>query len=96
MNKPAMNTKSKILPTIHLNGSSAQCLTDDYSHARRAVQEAITALKAVDFNARDYYVHSNPAAWMQAVRQREEIYQHLSDAFNALHEHELHCSQFIK
>ena len=91
-----MTTKSKILPTIHLNGSSAQSLTEDYSHARRAVQDAMTALKAVDFNARDYYVHSNPAAWMLAVLQREEIYQHLSDAFNALHEHEIHCSQFIK
>ena len=91
-----MKPTSLILPTIHSNGSSAQCLTEDYSHARRAVQDAVTALKAVDFNARDYYVHSNPAAWMQAVRQREEIYQHLSDAFDALHEHEIHCSQFIK
>ena len=91
-----MKTSSLILPTIHLNGTSAKSLTEDYSHARRAVQEAMTALEAVDFNARDYYVHSNPAAWTQAVSQRHDIYQHLSDAFNALHEHEIHCSQFIK
>ena len=90
-----MNTKSTILPTIHSNGSSAQCLTEDYSHARRAVQEAITALKAVDFNARDYYVQG-PNAWTEAVKQRHDLYQHLSDVFNALHEHEIHCSQFIK
>jgi hypothetical protein len=90
-----MNKTTTILPTIHLNGSSAQSLTDDYSHARRAVQEAITALMSVDFNSRDYYVQG-PNAWTEAVRQREEIYQHLSDVFDALHEHELHCSQFIK
>ena len=90
-----MNKTITILPTIHSNGSSAKSLTEDYSHARRAVGEAMTALKAVDFNARDYYVQG-PTAWTQAVSQRHDIYQHLSDAFNALHEHEMHCSQFIK
>ena len=90
-----MNKKTTILPTIHSNGSSAQSLTEDYSHARRAVQDAMIALKAVDFNARDYYVQG-PNAWTEAVKQRHDLYQHLSDVFNALHEHELHCSQFIK
>ena len=90
-----MNKTTTILPTIHLNGSSAQCLTDDYSHARRAVQEASIALMSVDFNSRDYYVQG-PNAWTEAVKQRHDLYQHLSEVFDALHEHELHCSQFIK
>lgn len=91
-----MNNKTIILPTIHSNGSSAKSLTEDYCQARRAVGEAITALKAVDFNVRDYYVHPDPAAWTQAVSQHDDIYEHLLDAFNALHQHEMHCSQFIK
>ena len=90
-----MNKKTNILPTIHSNGSSAKSLTVDYSRARRAVQEAMIALMSVDFNARDYYVQG-PTAWTQAVSQRHDIYQHLSDILDALHEHEIHCSQFIK
>ena len=90
-----MNKTTTILPTIHLNGSSAKSLTDDYSRARRAVQEASIALMSVDFNARDYYVQG-PSAWTEAVKQRHDLYQHLSDVFDALHEHELHCSKFIK
>jgi hypothetical protein len=90
-----MKHTSLILPSIHLNGTSAKSLTEDYTQARRAVQQAINALQAVDFNARDYYVQG-PAAWTEAARQRQDIYQHLSAAFNALHEHESHCSQFIK
>ena len=90
-----MKPTSVILPTIHINGTSAKSLTEDYAQARRAVQEAVNALRAVDFNARDYYVQG-PGAWTAAVQQREDVYQHLSAAFNALHEHETHCSQFIK
>jgi hypothetical protein len=94
-NQIPMKSTSLILPTIHSNGSSAKSLTEDYTQARRAVQEAINALQAVDFNARDYYVQG-PATWTEAVRQRHDVYEHLSAAFNALHEHETHCSQFIK
>lgn len=90
-----MKPISVILPTIHLNGTSAKSLTEDYTQARRAIQEAMNALQAVDFNARDYYVQG-PAAWTAAVQQRHDVYEHLSAAFNAMHEHETHCSQFIK
>jgi len=90
-----MNKTITILPTIHINGSSAESLTKDYSHARRAVQEASIALMSVDFNARDYYVQG-PSAWTEAVKQRHDIYEHLSAAFDAMQEHELYCSQFIK
>lgn len=44
-----------VLPTVHLNGTSANCLLDGYMEARSAVMRAGEAIQAIEFNARDYY-----------------------------------------
>ncbi len=80
---------------VLLDGWKKMGLMQDYTLARRAIQGAITALRAVDFNSRDYYVQG-PAAWPAAVQQRQNVYEHLSAAFDAVREHEIRCSQFIK
>lgn len=43
-------------PTLHLNGSSAETLSEGFHAAHDAVSAAIEALCAAAPNARDYYV----------------------------------------
>lgn len=45
-----------MMPTIHLNGSSAAALADDLVQAHGALNEALHALELTAPNARDYYV----------------------------------------
>lgn len=65
-------------PTIHLNGTSAEALTDDYSAAYRAVCAAIESLQAASPNARDYYVQG-PGAFAKARREHEARLHKLAD-----------------
>lgn len=80
------------LPRIHLNGTPASRLMDQYLGAGSAVDAAIEALRAVDVNGRDYYPIS-PSATNEAVAEhcarikaletiRSEIYricEHIDD-----------------
>ena len=93
--KKIMKTNKAVLPTIHINGTSAQDLTDGYTQARRAAQDAMTALSQVEFNSRDYYPQGQ-MAWLDAVRERQELFNKLSQVSAALYEIEIHCSDFIK
>jgi hypothetical protein len=52
-------------PTLHLNGTGAKMLLEGYNRARRAIFDAHEALRAVEFNARDYYPQG-PEAWPAA------------------------------
>ncbi len=45
------------LPTIHLNGTSAESLLEGYCDATDALLTAIKAMEACAPNARDYYVN---------------------------------------
>lgn len=45
-----------IFPTVHLNGSSAETLANDYTTALEALRAAQGALATTAPNARDYYV----------------------------------------
>ena len=83
------------LPTIHTNGTSAQCLTEGYTEARAAVAVAIEQLAKVEFNSRDYYPQG-PAAWAVALAQREELFAKLRFVASELYKHEEHCARFIK
>ena len=49
------------LPTIHLNGTSAESLMEGYQKAYEAVSEAILAVARAYPNARDYYPQGNEA-----------------------------------
>jgi hypothetical protein len=66
------------LPTIHLNGTSAESLLDEYRAAMKAMQAAAQALYSCTCNARDFYPQGD-AAWIQARGER-------ADAFRKLHE----------
>jgi hypothetical protein len=56
------------LPTIHLNGSSPDCLFDDYEKAATALYKALDALNKTAPNGRDYYV-SGPSALAKAAAE---------------------------
>ncbi len=49
------------LPTVHLNGTSAQALFDGTMVAVHAVQDAVEALEHAEPHARDYYVQNDGA-----------------------------------
>lgn len=55
-------------PTIHLNGTSAESLAQQYEHARNKVRDAIEALAHVDIHGRDYYLQG-PRAYSEAVAE---------------------------
>jgi hypothetical protein len=61
------------LPHIHLNGTSAQSLLDQYVAAGQAVHNAVTALSAVDVNGRDYYPISSQATSIAVSEHRERL-----------------------
>ena len=44
-----------ILPTIHMNGTSARSLLEGYCDAISAIHDALDALARVAPNGRDYY-----------------------------------------
>ena len=90
-----MKHDKMILPTIHLNGSSAKSLTDEYTQARRAVHDAMNAMQKIDFNNRDYYPQGQ-MAWLDAVRQRQDLFNALAHVAAELHKIEAHCFSFIK
>jgi hypothetical protein len=67
-----MKTEDKttlIVPFIHLNGTSAERLTDDLAMARDTLQAAYDAIKQTAPNGRDYYCHPWPNAMETATEQ---------------------------
>ena len=80
-----------ILPTIHLNGTSAEMLLDGYRQAMDAVETAREALGKIEFNARDYYVQG-PSAWTEAQASRHEMFVALSKIHEELMAHAMHCN----
>lgn len=90
-----MKAQVTILPTIHLNGTSAQMLTEGYSEARIAVYDAMKALEKVEFSHRDYYPQGQ-IAWLDAVRQRQELFVKLATVQHELYNIEAHCASFLK
>lgn len=59
-----------IKPTIHLNGTSANALLDQYTTAGDAVRLALEALGNAAPNGRDYYPQG-PAAFEQARKEHD-------------------------
>ncbi len=62
------------LPTIHMNGTGAQNLEEQYRAVRQAVQAAGDALQAATCNARDFYPQE-PGAWQRARAERDEAFR---------------------
>lgn len=63
-----MNTNI-ILPTFHLNGSSAQQMAEAYSNALASVDQAMTHLSWTGPHGRDYYVNQNGPTYAEARKQ---------------------------
>ena len=80
------------LPTVHLNGTSRQMLSEGYGNAYRALQQAIRTFNEIEHNARDYYV-AGPGAWPQATTQRDVMRSRLRDVQQYLEAHLIHLGE---
>jgi len=79
------------LPTIHLNGTSAQNLEDEYRAVRHAVTAASDALAAATCNARDFYPQE-PGAWQRARAERDEAFRLLQVVSDYAEQWESHAA----
>jgi hypothetical protein len=77
-----------ILPVKTLHGTSWQSLCEDYENARIAVDDATNALSKIEFNSRDYAY----GTWRDAIKERHDIYEKLSEVRDFLMTHALHLS----
>lgn len=66
------------LPTIHLNGTGAQTLFDEYRTAMKAVRLAASVLTSATCNARDFYPQGD-AAWARARDERADAFRKLQE-----------------
>ncbi len=71
-------TTALALPTIHLNGTGAKSLVDEYHAVYQAIDKASEALVAATCNARDFYPQGD-AAWQQARDERAEMLSKLAE-----------------
>jgi hypothetical protein len=72
-----------MLPTIHMNGTSAQALLEGYCDAISAIQSALEALANTAPNGRDYYPQG-PDACAQADAEHGARKQALMTVLNDL------------
>lgn len=82
-------TNKVTLPTIHLNGSSAEVLQNQYESALNAVAEALGALYNASPNARDYYVQGEDVFGKASREHRARIakIEEVRDELQVIQEH---------
>jgi hypothetical protein len=83
------------LPTIHLNGTGASSLFEEYEAAWRAVRAAGEAISAATCNQRDFYPQS-PEAWSAALAERAEMFRKLGEVEQYLADWAQHASTRIR
>ena len=66
------------LPTIHMNGTGAKSLADEYHEVYLAVGLAGHALQGATCNARDFYPQGGEA-WQQAREERAAMFRKLAE-----------------
>ena len=86
-----MNITDPTLPTIHMNGTGAQNLEEEYRAVRRAVSAAGVALEAATCNARDFYPQE-PGAWQRARAERAEAFRLLALVSDYAEQWEAHAA----
>lgn len=64
---------TKMIPTVHLNGTGLETLQRGWTATADALDEAIAKANAIEFNSRDYY----PAGPEAFERARDEMVEHL-------------------
>jgi hypothetical protein len=74
-------TTTYTLPTIHLNGTGAQSLADEYHAVYQAIDRACEALATATCNARDFYPQGN-GAYQQARKERDDAFLKLKEVQN--------------
>jgi hypothetical protein len=72
-----------ILPTIHMNGTSARALLEGYCNAISAIHDALDALARTAPNGRDYYPQG-PDACATADREHDDRKRALMKVLNEL------------
>lgn len=78
------------LPTIHLNGTGADALRQEYRAVRKAIAAASDALAAATCNQRDFYPQE-PGAWQRARDERAEMFRLLQRISDYAEQWELHA-----
>jgi hypothetical protein len=73
-----MSLENPTLPTIHLNGTGAMSLYQEYSDFRMAINAASDRLSETTCNARDFYPQG-PIAYTNAQSERREARHLLTD-----------------
>jgi hypothetical protein len=87
-----MNITTPTLPTIHLNGTGADSLEQEYRAVRHAIAAAVDALEAATCNARDFYPQE-PGAWERARAERAEAFKLLQLVSNYAEQWEAHAAE---
>jgi len=80
------------LPTIHLNGTSREMLLEGYDAAYRKLIKFKHAFRAIEFNARDYYV-AETNAWSNACEEREKMVNNISELLDYFEAHLIHLAE---
>jgi hypothetical protein len=83
------------LPTIHLNGTSAKTLEEEYLNALRALHAFRDVFSTTTCNARDFYPQSD-SAWADARFERADVFAKLSDIEDHLTAWIEHASEHIR
>ena len=71
-------TQPIALPTIHLNGTGAKSLRDEYRAVRLSARATAAFLTHATCNARDFYPQE-PGAFLQAQLDRREMFRLLEE-----------------
>jgi deoxycytidylate deaminase len=79
-------TTSLKVPTVHLNGTSADALKQEIYDAVRAVHDAKNALAKMTVHGRDYYVQADPDACIKARAQQVARIERLNEVEGELAE----------
>lgn len=83
------------LPTIHLNGSGAENLREEYTAALNALHYARTALVHATLNMRDFYPQGDEA-YIQAREERTEAFRKIQEIEEYLTDWVIHCHDHIR
>lgn len=84
-------TDGPVLPIIHMNGTGAKTLLEDYRNAMDAVQNAAETIGTIEFNARDYYPVDG--LWEKALAERRAMRESLQGIHENLQAIAIHCME---
>ena len=83
------------LPTIHLNGTGADSLYQEYRAVRKAIAAAADALQAATCNQRDFYPQE-PGNWEKARAERARMFQLLQEVSDYAEHWEMHAMDHLR